>query len=86
MVGLKKGDEISGPVHPALIGPHLKDISEPVSLKCPACQEDPSSTAKAKKATYASLEELQAHYGEEHPALEAPTEEPEEAEEVKEDG
>ena len=84
MAGHKKGDVVPGPFHPALIGVHLEDVTEPLRLKCPACANEPGSTAKAKKATYSTLEELAEHYADEHPALAAPTEVPEE--EVKVSG
>ena len=72
--GRNKGDEFDGPVHPALVGVHVEDITEPLKAKCPACQNEPDATAKAKKATYESQAELAEHYQAEHPALAAPEE------------
>jgi hypothetical protein len=70
--GTKAGaDELSGLVIPALVyGGFVEQVSAP-KVSCEVCQEQGS--AKDKKATY-TLEELQAHYGEAHPAFAAPTE------------
>lgn len=70
LVGHKKGDTIQGPVHPALIGSHLKDVSVEEKGACPHCAEHGTSQ-KAKKQTY-SPAELAEHYASEHPGLAAP--------------
>lgn len=71
-VGGKKGDTIQGPVHPALIGSHLKDVSVEEKGECPACQNEPD-VAKTKKAKKYTVAELVDHYVSEHPALAPPT-------------
>lgn len=48
-----------------------KDSPPPEPIKCGYCAEH--GTAAEKKATFDDLEALQAHYREEHPALEPPT-------------
>lgn len=74
MVGHKKGDTIPGPLHPALIGVHVQDVSEDEKGECPACQNEPaaSKTRKGKRYTVAELVD---HYVNDHPALAPPGEE-----------
>lgn len=74
MVGHKKGDEIEGQFHPALVGVHLEDITEPAAYKCPQCQIEPDATKKAKAAKF-DLGELADHYAADHPGVAAPGEE-----------
>ena len=71
--GGKKGETVEGPVHPALLGVHLKDVTEEEKGECPACQNEPS-VSKTKKGKKYTVAELVDHYVSDHPALAPPTE------------
>lgn len=73
LFGHKKGDTIQGPVHPALIGVHVKSVSQDEALKCPECQQH--GTQRDKKQTFKSYDDLAKHYAGEHGAYAPPREE-----------
>lgn len=70
LVGHKKGDRITGPVHPGLVGAHLRELQKPEEIACPICQEQ--GKAADKKRTYSSADKLAEHYADAHPAFAPP--------------